>query len=40
LMDIVMAQFLDKNVVRMNPSLLRCVLFHVSEVCDTTRLGS
>ena len=41
LMDIIMAQFLDKNVVRMShPSHLRCVRFHVSEVCDTARLGS
>lgn len=41
LMDVIMAQFLDKNVVRMNHhSPICCVCFHVSEVCDTTRLGS
>jgi sister chromatid cohesion protein PDS5 len=38
LMDIIMAQFLDKNVVRMNlPSSLHCVRFHVSEVRDAAR---
>ena len=41
LMDIIMAQFLDKNVVRMiifsHPC---CVCFHVPEVCYTTRFGS